>query len=459
MGASNFDGINSHQKQGIFHHNNMKRNAYVTIPSFCTKYFCTNLHDLMNKRPRPVVYMDTHDYQRLWGQIVLERERCMQMVGMIIESLRRRGLIRTVDYGTLYSAAQQEDNITSCRDALEDLSDHHQQEIGRQASQGFIDYVQQLDYQRSFREALDNWEHSLHRKKGSEHSLRRLERGGGTPVNRGERIATQYMAALEVRQTLNRQTNFNVVGVLGQGESTALATLLEESSWDIEKDVAKVANGEIKQMRRFDPDSTAYQREILDSITEVARETTGVQHEDWFLLGSHLAVPHFPALFMESWSQPAFETDKSTSGLAAETKEILNRLERRTPDSRPPHLDDDAEAIAQWFGISSPDQVDEITAQLDRAVDLSQAAPELREMASEEYESASIMAAASIIMDPSYRDNADQLFHRAWEMKQRYDPVEVPTHVVTRYSKRGGLGEQERKEHPDWYQSPDPVRA
>lgn len=454
--ASRSDIINRHQKQGKFRHNNMKRNAYVTIPAFCTKYFCANLHDLMSKRPRPIVYMDSHDYQRLWGQIVLERERSMQMIGMILESLRRRGFLRTIDYGEFYPVAKQEDNIERCRGALEGLPGHQQQQVAQAASKGFIDHVQQLEYQKSFRKALDNWEHAKYRKKGSESSLRRLERGRGTPVNRGERISAQYLAALEVRRALDQQTgsDLNVDRVIGQGESPSLAMLLEESSWQVDEEVANVSDGEIDQMKQFDPATSGFQREILDEIAQVAREATRTQHNDWFLLGSRLAAPHFPKLFMESWSQPAFNGgDKDTSEIAAETKEILARVERRTQGEQPVHLDNDAEAIAEQYGISSPDQVDEISAQLDRAADLSQAAPELREIADEDFEAASIMTAASVIMDPKFRYDVDQLYHRAWDTKQRYDPVEVPNHIVKRYSKRGGIGERKRKESPDWYQS------
>lgn len=460
--ASPSDGINNHQNQIETHidsdMNNMNRKAYVTLPAFCTKYLYANLHELMNRRPRPVIFMDTHDWERMRGQIVLERDRSMQMVGMITEALQRRGLIQTIDYRNFYSAPKQERKVIQCRNALESLTGHRQQTVAEDAAEGFINHFQRLGYQKSFRQALDNWEHALYRKRQAQSRVRRLKRGGGEPLNRAERITMQYTAALEVRRAVDRHFDFEVAGVIGQGEGGGVSTLLQESSFSLDDDVASLrSDGQIDQIRRFTPDETAYQRDVLDSITQVAQEATKTQHEDWFLLGSRMAVPHFPQLFMESWSQPAFDED--TSELVDETNEILSRLERRAEDGHPAHPNYSAEAIAEQHGIASDGTIKRISSELDRAIDLSNVSPELRDIADEDYESASILAAASTLMDPNYRTDEDDLYRRAWDIKRRYGSVDVSTHTVERYTNRGGYQEKERKQQPDWYQSTAPVRV
>ena len=472
LGASNsFDGKTrqnllpsaSRKRQmarNITTHGENQRPAYVTLPSFCTKYLCANLHELMGRRPRPVILMDTHDYKRVWGQIVLERERPMQMVGMIIDTLRRRGLVKTIDYRKYYSATDQEQNLIQCQNAIEGLSDHKQQAVAEEAADGFIDHFQQLGHQKSFRKALDNWDHALKRKSQAESRVRRLRNGGGTPQNRAERLAMQYIAALEVRRTADKHLDLNVVGIIGQGEGKGVSTLLHDSSFTLDDDVARLSPGgrSIKQIRRFSPDETAFERDTLDSIIQVAQEAARTQHNDWFLLGSRVAVPHFPKLFVESWSQPNLKTD--TAALAAETREILSQLERRAADNQPAHLSAEAEAIAEQQGITAPKKIEEIRRELNRAVDLANTTPALRDLAEgDRYESASIMAAASVLMDPKYRFNEDETFRLAWNIKQQHNSAGVLPRVIERYSNRGGLQEDQREKQPDWYQSFDPVRV
>lgn len=451
-------GTNMHWDQTEYHRDNnmVNRKAFVTLPAFCPKYLYAHLHELMKKRPRPVIIMDAYDYERMWGQIVMEREKSMQMVGMITDALRRQGLVKLIDYRDYYSADKQKQNSTQCQNAVESLSDHKQQAVAVEAAEGFFDHFQQLDRQQSFRQALENWDHALYRRSQAKSRLQRLKKGGGAPLNRAERIAMQYTAALEVRNNANEKFDLNVIGVIGQGESKGVGALLQDSSFNLDDDVATLRGEKsIKEIRRFDPASTAFERSVLDSITHVAQETTKTQHNDWYLLGSHLAVPHFPKLFVESWSQPNIQ--KNTQELAAETREVLSLLKQRAEDDRPAHLQDDAEAIAEQHGDISPEKVQEITEELKRAADLSNCTPLLRDLSETDlFSPGAIMGAASIIMDPPSSIDKDETLRRAWSMKQRNRSVTVPSYDIERYSNRGGFQEKQREQNPDWYQSTVP---
>lgn len=457
------DGINTNQKQMNSHDNrNMKRKAYVTLPSFGMKYLYANLHELMGNWPRPVIIMDSYDYDRLWGQIVMERHnRPIQMLGMITDALRRRGLIKTLDYGTVYSAGKQQRNVVQCRNAVESLPDHKQQAIAEEFADGFFGHFQRLDYQESFRKSLQDWDHAHSRRDQVDSQMHRLKSGGDDPARWAERTASQYVTALEVRRAVEKHFDFNSVEVIGQGENEGVSALLRDSSFTLDRNVATLRQDgqSIKEIFRFNPDTTAYERDILDSVSHVAQKAAGTQHNDWFLLGSQVAVPHFPKLFVESWSEFDSEIGTPVTELAAETREILSRLERRAADNHPAHLDDNAQAIAEQHGVSSEDKVEEISNQLNRAVNLANYTPALRELSNDsDYTSASIMTAASILMDPNRRVNEDMTYRRAWQMKQRHDPVSVPQYIVTRFSERGGHREG-REQRGDWYQSVERVRV
>lgn len=377
--------------------------------------------------------------------------RKTQMLGMITESLYRKGFLQTVDYDTLYSAKKQDRNINRYWHALENLPDTTQQRAAGQLADGFLDHAIG-EYQKPFRSALCDWDGMTDRRTQIERQQQKINSGGGDPLLWNERIAAEYIAALEVRAAADAYFDLDVVGVLGQGESEGISTVLRNADLDFDDDVISLtASGQsIKQIWRPDPEQTAYERSILDSVTQVAQETTGTQHNDWYLLGSRLAVPHFPKLFVESWSQPNLHTN--TKELAAETREVLSLLEQRAEDNHPAHLPAEAEAIAEQHGDTSSENVREITKQLDRAADLANYTPILRDLSeTDRFSPGAIMVAASIIMDPSACVDEDETYRRAWSMKQRSRSIDVPQHIIERFSNRGGIRRGENTHITDWY--------
>ncbi len=455
------DTIKMRQNQNENHpYQDMNRKAFITLPGFGLTTTYMHLYTIMNRRPRPVLLMDTYDFERTWGQIVMNRgDRKIQMLGMITESLYRQGLLRTIDYRSFYPENKQNKNINEYWQALETLPDAKQEQAACQLADGFLDHCIG-EYQKSFRNALCDWDGVADRRRKIKNHQRKVDSGCGSPVLWNERMAAEYLAALEVRATADKYLDLDVVGVLGQGEAEGISTVLRESDLGFDDDVASLtADGRsIKQVWRPDPDETAYERSILDSISQVAQKTTGTQYNDWYLMGSRLAVPHFPKLFMESWSQPNIK--KNTKELAAEAQEVLSLLERRAEDNQPSHLQYGAEAIAEQHGVSSSEKINEISEQLDRMADLANYTPILRDLSdSDQFSAGAIMVAASITMDPNSRIDEDDWYRHAWSMKQRTRSVDVPPYIIERFSKRGGIRREENKHITDWYHSAKRTRG
>lgn len=207
----------SQKQQGSHLQQNMNRKAFVTLPgvSFSTIY--THLQTIMNRRPQPVILIDTYDFERLWGQIVMERgNRKPQMLGMITESLYRAGFLQTIDYGALYSAETQDRHINRYWEALENLPGEKQHRAAGQLADGFLTHCIG-EYQKSFRSALCERNDMSDRRTQVEGQQRKMDRGGGDPLLWNERIAAQYIAALEVRAAADKHFDLDVVGasVLG----------------------------------------------------------------------------------------------------------------------------------------------------------------------------------------------------------------------------------------------------
>lgn len=438
---------------------NIDRKAFVTLPGFGLTTTYMHLHTIMSRRPQPVLLMDTYDFERTWGEIVMNRgDRKTQILGMITESLYRQGFIQTIDYGAFYSSEKQCKNINRYWDALENLPASTRQRAAGQLGDGFLDHCIG-EYQKPFRNVLRDWDGVIDRRTQIKGHQQKIDSGCGEPLLWNERMAAEYIAALEVRAAADEYLDLDVVGVLGQGETQGISTVLRESEIDFDNEVISLTSSEqsIKQIWRPNPDKTAYERSILDSISQVAQETTKTQHNDWYLLGSRLAVPHFPKLFVESWSNPNLQKD--TEELAAESREVLSLLRHRARTNRPTHLHADAEAIAEQHGISSSGMTDEIMKQLDRAADLANYTPVLRDLSdTDQFSPASIMVAGSIIMDPNHRNNKDEAYRRAWSMKQRNGSIEPPHYIVERFLNRGGIRRGVDTHKTDWYHTAKRIR-
>lgn len=445
------DTINTHKKQKGSYNKDMIGNVYLATPSMCFTTLFTHLPTLLdNRRQQPIIIMDEHDIQRLHGRVVRERDnRELQIRGAICDTLLRRGLLRTIDYAHYYSANKQDQNLQCCREALASLPDHVNQQAASKSSEIYTEF-HHGEYQKPFRSALGTWKGSLdHRNQIVKHR-HKLERGLGDPLGWNERIFGKYMAALEVRYWANQALDYNIVGIIGQGDQEGLSTILQAADFEFDDDmVALDSSGQsIKQIGRPDPTRTAEFHDLFQDVAKRAKETTGTEHQDWYTLGARFAAPLFPDLFIRLNGLNGIH--QNTDTIVAEADKILSYLDKKAADNRPTHLQYDAEQIAEDHEYP-PHKTNEIMDQLKKAADLANYSDDLREIAdSGIFSPAAVFVAASIKMDPDHRYNRDERYRRAVNLLQRLRPVTVPDAEIEDFRNRGGFRTGGKRRN--WYQ-------
>lgn len=427
----------------------MNRDAFVALPGISIPTVVANLPSIVNGRqPPPVIFMDHYDWERLWGQVVMERDHKAQMEGLLCDDLRRRGVIQTIDYAEAYPAENQKENIQRYRQALRSVPDHVIQQAAGKAVDGFLNFCYG-EYQQSLREALGDWRPMHDRVGAIEHQQDKMERGVGRPIRWNDRVFCQYITALEVRNAIQRKSQFDSIGVIGQGEREAISTVLHSAAVDFDGLSLRPEDHAIEQIDRPNLDQTEFEREVLNSVTEVAQELAGTQDEGWFILGSHLAVPNMPRVFMRAWHAD-FEQD--TASLAAETDAVLDRLDKEAEENRSKqHIEAASEAIAEEHGMVSQEQIREVQTQLSSAVDLTNYARDLREFSdSTGYSDAAIFTAATMRMDPQHQYSNNETYHRAVDMQNRLRQLTVRQDEIQYFSNRGSF--RRGGDGKGWYQ-------
>lgn len=451
--ASNPDTTNMQQSEKTSHnYQNMNRKAFVTLPGISRPTIYANLQSIIKGRnPPPLILMDQYDYDRLWGQVVMERGQKEQMIWLLLDELIRRGLIQTMDYTRFYSAEKQKQNILNYRKGLRSLPDHIARQAAVEAADGFLD-VCYGEYQQTLRTALGGWEATCDRAATIEHQQDKMADGTGHTICWNDRVFGQYIAALEVGAAVDRHANLDVVGVIGQGDGAGISTVFQSADMGFDDGIVSLSRdgNSIEQIERPHPGRAQFERDVLDTISQVARETTGTQHDDWYILGSHLALPHLPRLFRRSWGSSKL---KEPSTLAAEAQEVLDYLDKEAEDNRPVATTSKAEAIAEQYEVTSATKVQEISEQLDSAIDLANHSRDLRELTDSDYSPEAVFTAASIKMDPKHQYDENEVYRRAVDAQNRLKPVDVYPSEVEHYGTRGGFRRGDVEEITcDWYQ-------
>lgn len=443
------DTINMNKEQRGNRYQNMTREAYLALPGVCFTTLYSHLPQLLtHSSTQPVVLIDIYDFNRLQGRVVREREnQNVQTRGAITTALRRRGILRPIDYARYYPAESQHRHLHRYRAALESLPDHVNQQAASQTLDSYADFGRG-DYQKPFRAALGNWDINIEKLQQLATHHRRIERGRGDPARFNKDIFAQYIAALEIRSRVNRHLDLNVVGVLGQGEQEGISTILRSAELEFDDDVLALSSGKqsIKQIGRPAPSQTAAYHDLFENVARTAREVTGTQHDDWYILGSRLAAPLLPDLFTQLNGLNGIHQD--TDQIVAEVEQILEHLDKEASEHKPSHLTYEAERIAEEQNTSH--QTDEIADQLGTAADLAHYSDDLREIADLEiFSPASVFVAASVKMDPNHRYNKDELYRRAITLQSRLAQGTVSDAEAEFFDNRGGFKRGGKGQ--DWY--------
>ncbi len=425
----------------------MNGSTYLALPGASLTSLMANLPQLLYDDSPSVIYLDSYDYARHRGRFLTERGNTkIQALGMAFEELRRRGRLRTINYGEYYPQWIQERNAEQCQALLDAASDTAVQHAAVQAGNGYLDYCLG-SYQDTLRAGLDDGSPFTNRRESVAHQRKKMERGGGDPETWHKRIFSQYLTALAVRHYVNRDRDVHIDGIIGQGETKGIDALLRSS--DIDMSDFGSPGYPTDHIGRVNTKRSAALNNRLDMVGTLAREITGTQHHDCFLLGPRLAFPQLSEIFPEAWH--SLQSDYDMSELVSETHEILSHLETADEDNRSvAAIEAQADWLAEESDLSSTDTQD-LVDQVDSAVSLSNHSRELREFVAEGRSPAAIYLAASIKQDPQYRYNEDSIFSRVQFLKSRLEPMAISNSEIDYFKDRGNFRRGESGK--DWHQN------
>lgn len=439
----------------------MTRTALLTPPSMCFTTLFTNLPTILNGRNHtPVIIMDAHDIERLHGRIVRERgNKGLQIRGMIADSLIRRGILKPIDYGKYYTARRQRRNMETIQRELEKLS-NQAHENAMETSAEVYNHFHRGDYQRPFREALGTWNSSINQRNSISSYKNKVERGLGDPEGWNDRILAKYLAALEVRYRANKKIDLNIVKVIGQGDQHGLAKLISESDLDFKDHIARIKTDSdqhsIQQIYRPNTEKTARSHRIFEDISTTAQKITGVESNEWYSIGSRLAAPILPDLFtrLDGFSSSRYSHDE----IDAQTRDILNRLDRRASDNDINHVQYRAEKIAEQREGTNQ-QTKQTANRLKQSADLSNYSSGLRDLVDDGHSPEATFLAASIKMDPHHRYHKDDVFRRSVQLKRQLKHIEVSNEELDNFKTRGSVrtGGKQRNWHQQTERKRKPI--
>jgi hypothetical protein len=446
----------SHEKNK-FHetktHPMAEKVGYLTLPGVSLTSLIPNIPNIVTKeRESPVIIMDSHDYARFKGRVITERKNIkVQHLAMVYDELDRRDILKTIDYAAYYSPDRQEHNLRQVRRALASLSEYEHRQAVEEAAKGYLHYglgEHQQPMRANFNDSAAFAEH----RQEVQHQYQQIDRGVGDPRLWNEEVVSQYMAAVEVWRRANADLDLNIKHIIGQGESSSIAILLDAAP-DLDWTSDTQLENPLNPITEINLDKTSQVREILDEMSAMAKETARVQHHDWFVIGSRLALPAYEEMFDGAWSDMRF--DRDTKDIVAETRDLLTYLDKEAADGpSEDHLRDKADWIIEKHEeILSPEKKQQLLTEFRDLVDLQNHSRDLRSLEGR-YTPPAIYLAATVKMDPVYNYNNDELYQLAADMQNRLGPQTVTDPQIERFMGRGSFRREAEASRADgdWYQ-------
>ncbi len=439
--------------------------AYLTDPGFSLTSLLVNVPYLLRftDGPTPVILMDTYDYDRLRGRVLTEENNeKIQSLGLAYEELRRRGILRFIDYAELYPPAVQQRMLRRNQAVIEETPSWIHQRAAVQGADGLVAYGWG-EYQRSFRSRLGEELSKFDSQRAAVAQQRDdMERGRSDPAEWNQNVLNEYVTALEIRQRANQVLNLDVRGVVGQGDSELLAQLLTAESSNT-TDLSHIERLDpIQNMISFNHTAAVQTRDILNLVGEIAADVAGVQHEDWSFLGSTLALPNYHDLFAIGRLRRDLR-QMNVEQLAEEAARGIDILQART-DASGTHTKLQYEA--GWLEEQAPPLTagrahrEELMALTEYAVQQSRYSRELRVLAEQgDLSQAAAFIAASAMSDPTQRYETDDLSPHARDLLGQLGPSSVTDAQLETYRQRGDyLTGDTADTAPDWFETADRQR-
>lgn len=456
------------------------RSAYITLPGLSVTTVLLNLPCVLSLTDDlPIIFIDMNDYDRLRREI-LEDESNSQKAPYLLtayEELRQRDIIRLIDYTEFYTKSTQKYFLQQNKDLIEESPDWVNRRIAVKEIDSWIKYGRG-NYQEGLRAALGETSSAFDSlRQGDKKQWRKMEAGTGNPIEWNEKVLNRGTAALAVRRQANRDLDVNVKSVITGSEHEIIGDFLNatRSSGDwqspperfgLDSDIIDTNASHLtgidptNKITGFSPAEVTQTREVLDTVTEIATDETGVQYNDWFLLGPILTLPRYDDIFEFNKIKREIQS-KDIERIAAEASQIITEVNGKVDNVfSPTKLRYETNWVAEEHDLDTSyreSQGRNIGKMINHASYMNQYSDELRDIRDQEANfQSSIFIGINAIKSQTQQLDKSDIQQRAKNIISRLDPTSP---------NRMGLEEVHKqrqgttwKDAPDWYEMMDRKR-
>lgn len=448
------------------------RDALLALPGPSTTSLLLNITHIYRTRGQPVILVDTHDYEKIRGQAIVENRPKYHYLTLAFEQLARNGVVQFIDYSEFYPPRLRERNLDRNAAALDQLSDAVTRRYAIVACAQWREYARG-EYQEGFRDGLgEDIDSFIDMRRSERTQEQKIARGTGD--NRGwmSKVLNKDVAALHIRRNVDRAYDrYNVRGIVAGAEHLSTSSLAGGDPDALQQYELPTPGTVPSHLDRLDagsrivgldPAGLTETRETLSLASELAGEVIGNADDDWFVLGPSMALPDFDALFdMETIS--AEFASRRLADLKRQAADAVELL-RQEPQVDAHKLQYLGEYVGERSTTASPQQqasngfsLSALTAAIDRTTRLALSAQELRSLIKERgFDQAAVFVALTCLVDPAYRYETEPVYKQASQLKRRLDPPNITQSRLESYHKeRQG---ETWGENRDWHEDPDADR-
>lgn len=331
------------------------RPAYITLPGLSVTTVLLNLPCVLSLTDDlPIIFIDVNDYDRLRREI-LEDESNSQKAPYLLtayEELRQRDIVRLIDYTKFYEKSTQDHYLQRNKNLIEESPDWVNRRIAVKEVESWIEYGRG-NYQEEFRDALGESSSAFGSlRQGDKKQWRKMEAGTGNPIEWNEKVLNKGTAALAVRRQANRDLDVKVKSVITGPEHEIIGDFLNATQtsgdWQspperfgldndiIDSNAAHLTGIDpTNKITGFSPTEVTQTREVLDTVTEIATDETGVQYNDWFLLGPILTLPRYNDIFEFNRIKEEIQSE-DIDRVATEATQIITEVDSKIDNNLSP---------------------------------------------------------------------------------------------------------------------------
>lgn len=437
------------------------RPAFLTLPRLSLTTVLLNLPTIFDRSngATPLILMDRYDYDRLRAEVLSgpkENQKAPYLI-MAYDDLRRRGLLHLIDYTEYYSSSDQNQYLQQSQALLKNTSETINRKTAAEASDSWIKYTRG-EYQEPFRAGLGESTSSFSTLRRSERRQRqKLKREVSDPRDWNEKLLSRGIAALAVQDTANTELNVNIQGIISGTQYQIIGDFIDDQSDDTTTSVTSKLT-DLQPAHRFlgiDHETATETREMLDTITTVTTKMSGVQYNDWYLLGPSIAVPRYEHMFDIQRINDQIEKFEEDT-IIAETKQVIDVLQNKTEYEDTPNLQYESEWLGEEFDLLPEEKTQNkrLNYAFDFAYNITNYSRELWYLKEQtDITQAAALVGTSVVQSQQSVYDDDDIYQHGLELMARFDPPPIDEKDIraVRKERRGDSWD----EHIDWFEAID----